>query len=72
MFSAAPGVETIRVSLETESATINYDPSVTDPDTLAGESDGWIVTSESLLLSPRHVLPTLGSVLLSVFCRLKT
>ena len=40
MFSSAPGVETIRVSLETESATVNYDPSVTDPDTLAGESDG--------------------------------
>ena len=39
MFSAAPGVEIITVNLETESATVNYDPSVTDPDTLAGESD---------------------------------
>ena len=45
MYSSAPGVESITVSLETESATVNYDPSVTDPDTLAGESDWWIVSS---------------------------
>ena len=51
------GVESITVSLEEGSATVSYDPSVTDPQTIAGEANVVIIIVTCCRVSQLSLLP---------------
>ena len=50
-------MESISVSLEEGTATVSYDPSVTDPQTIAGEANVVIIIVTCCRVSQLSLLP---------------